>query len=1117
MSESTEKVQTEFSQFVESVKAKIPIDQLYTKLTGEQFSRVESRPRAKISWREDNSPSLCYVPDKNLLTDFTDRVEGSDKAGKSYNVIDILQKCGGAINFAHALQMACELIDEEIPDKFKKKSNKELGHLPYNIGPKLKEVWQACQDHTSYLIDNPSKRPAQIVKFFEERNIPFEADFIKTMNFGIAPNYDVVFNILKEQGILHKGKDDKELNIFRVELNDNNVVYPLYNVDGGLCGLRFRQLDNKDFAEWRPAGNTCFFNGQRFKFRPQSNRKIMIVESEMGLIAYGIAVYEHLKKLKIGDPNIDIAKKLDESLRIIFSTGSKGGSVTIFKDQLSKVLYLQDHDISDMEEDIAPKNHPILKTCARISKEINADDLVVADWEKLSYIKPKFDFEDYIKHNDYKLESIELIETISVPRLAINAIKKYCSFIKNEDNRREVQIKYVMSVSDSLQYSQREVFKELVKKEFAISEDVQSNISSQHREAKIGPYSIDPLGRIVETSVDDNGNKMTHIATNFYMRINDEISYFSHSSNTMEKFYNVEVVINGKVAGSGEIESTDIVDNKIMQGFLATKASLTDLVYFDNDLRGKSFPIITSLMSSIPVMNKRYVFSSLGRPFENFCMSFFKTEYFCLFPKVSVINGVIKYNENFEVNLSGKDAIIETSHFEFNISPEHDYRNALDLFWNTLRHVHDCNVIDSLVGIVVDSCARELQGIGIIENDHGFPIYLVGQSGTYKTTAAIMAISLLGKFKTGNDCLSWNGTSLSLEHQLLKIGNMAHCIDDLKVEDMASVEFARFIHNIYGGNTRTRMDSTATKIKGGNKLTCSVIITSESENENIPEAIAARMITLRIPICSKAVAAERDVFYRKMINPYEDNNEFLNIDLMRSITPRLISWMHKRGSIPYSTSIKKWKTVFVKILDEFNAKKANTERPTDMVSRIVAGFEQMTEFLKNEGVANSLELDANFESFVEYWKKQIKKQMVRIDKQSSTHRVVDLLCQMIYSESIGIKVYKDNRWIESKRNYGNFPIRDITYPDGIGRKLLIMSPNSVIKQMNAQVDNSIPIIVGKFTEDLKESGLFEMKDGKPMQYPVPDDQGKINFKNPSTAIVIDYNKLMDIYQRIKND
>ena len=67
MSESTEKVQTEFSQFVESVKAKIPIDQLYTKLTGEQFSRVESRPRAKISWREDNSPSLCYVPDKNLL------------------------------------------------------------------------------------------------------------------------------------------------------------------------------------------------------------------------------------------------------------------------------------------------------------------------------------------------------------------------------------------------------------------------------------------------------------------------------------------------------------------------------------------------------------------------------------------------------------------------------------------------------------------------------------------------------------------------------------------------------------------------------------------------------------------------------------------------------------------------------------------------------------------------------------------------------------------------------------------------------------------------------------------------------------------------------------------
>ncbi|MEI8129656.1 MAG: hypothetical protein WCG95_08600, partial [bacterium] len=185
----SEKSTSEFSEWVESVKAKIPINELYTKLTGQDFERHDSRLRAKISWREDNSPSLTFVPDKNLLTDFTERVEGSDKAGKSYNVIDILQKCGGAVNFAHALQMACEITGEEWPDKYKKKSNKELGHLPHNIGPKLKEVWEACQANISYMIDNPNKRPVSIVKFFEDRNIPFEAEFLKTMNLGIAPKY----------------------------------------------------------------------------------------------------------------------------------------------------------------------------------------------------------------------------------------------------------------------------------------------------------------------------------------------------------------------------------------------------------------------------------------------------------------------------------------------------------------------------------------------------------------------------------------------------------------------------------------------------------------------------------------------------------------------------------------------------------------------------------------------------------------------------------------------------------------------------------------------------------------------------------------------------------------
>jgi hypothetical protein len=240
---------------------------------------------------------------------------------------------------------------------------------------------------------------------------------------------------------------------------------------------------------------------------------------------------------------------------------------------------------------------------------------------------------------------------------------------------------------------------------------------------------------------------------------------------------------------------------------------------------------------------------------------------------------------------------------------------------------------------------------------------------------------------------------------------------------------------------------------------------------------------------------------------------------MRGITPRLIAWAQKRGIVPYSTSLRKWKNVFVEILKD---NKNNAERPSDMVSRLVSSFEQICEFMKTEGVATSIEIDETFEKFVKYWKTQIKNQIVRIEKQSSTYKVIDMLCQIINSETIGIRVYNNERWQDPKRNFPNYPIKDITYPPTQngpgGRKLLIVSANSVIKCMNMQIDNSLPIIIGKFTEDLKESGIIETtSDGKLKHYPIPNDKNKIDWNKPITAIAIDYEKLMDTYDRIKND
>jgi hypothetical protein len=1096
MSEQAENL-SEFQQFVESVKAKIPIDWLYTKLTGQDFVRVDARPRAKCSWRIDNTPSLTFVPDKNILWDFTDKQENSDKNGKPYNVIDILRKCGGAVNYGHAVQMACELAKVEFPAKFQK-NKKEFNNIPLNLGNKIIEVWEACKVNRDFFIKNPNKRPIAMNKFFENRNIPFEEDFLKGINIGILPKYDVIYEILKGHGILKIGKDDKELNIYRESMGDDAMVYPLYNLDGGLCGFRFRQLSQKEFAEWIPVNTPCFFNAQRFVNRPRS-RRLMIVEGEMNLVAYARAVWNETQD----------RQKLEEALTIIYSTGSKTNSVKVFKEELDKVFYIQDYDLGEENERINPKNHPIINTCAKISKELEANDLIIADWGKLPYVQKKYDIEEYLKHHDYKLASILDIPRISLPRYAVNCIKTFVNTIEDEDNKRDAHIKLSFALAEKLQFSQRKIFEEIAKKEFNLTEESVEAISSINRDIKCADYSIDESGRIIQTLINDD-NISIKPKTNFYLRIADEITYFNNNGLVDKKFYNVEIVINNSIIKNNEIPSCDMVDNKKLMEFTATTASLTDLIYYDPSMRDKNFWVIKSLMSTIPARTKTHIFPFIGRPCEEFCISYFKTDYFCLYPKVSIINGEIVKNKNFEVKIS--NTATEQSPYGFIILDDDQFRQAGMLFWNHLRKVHDTNLIDSLIGMIFDSCTRELQGFGIVQNEHGFPIYLAGQSGSYKTTAAIAAMSLIGDFKNQDNLLAWNGTAISLEHQLIKIGVSTAALDDLKIEEMKNKEFIDLFHSIYGGLSRTRMDPSATKIRGGNKLKCSLIVTSEGQATDIPESIAARMLVLRVVKCSHEIGKERKIHLDKM-KELIDNQGFRNFDLMRGFTPRLIAWAQRRGIKYYAESILKWKTKFEgSIAEEAN----NAERPSDMIARIISAFEQIVEFCKEQGFCSQEEGNKAFESLVIYWQQKVKEQIARIEKQSSTYRVIDLLCQIIQSEAIGIRVYNGTRWLEPKRNFGGFPIRDITYPDG-SRKIHVASPHGVLKVMNT-LTTGTSIILDKFTQDLKESGIIETNlDGSNKAYPVPDENGKLNEKKLINGIFIDYETLMKAYSRIKSD
>ena len=1102
---SQDSEQNEFYKFVASVQSKINVMDLYTKLTGEQFEKKDARLRAKCVWREDNNPSLSYYAAENTLTDFTNQTN-EDRA--TYGPVQILLKCGGALSYSHALQMACDMVDMEIPEEFKKVDSKgnSVAKDYYYAGPKLKEIWDLCKANLHSMILDHTKRPIHLTTFFESRNIPMNYDFIKAINIGMFPSVEEIRPIVKDTNLAKQGKG-RELDIFGDDFANNAIIFPLYTINGALGGLRARKLNEKGFKQWIPIpGTQCFYNMNNFRNRPHGHR-IMLCESELGVVAYAIGVYNEFKTSE------NLEQEITNALPIVYATGSKTNSVDVFQGQIQRLLYIQDNDIKNHEEVPDPLNHPLVAQCNKIANEINCNDLTVADWEKVPYATTNnFDLEDYLKYNNYSLLSLRDFPVVSFPRYCFNSIRNYLETIKDQDNKRECQIKFSFAVSDKLQNAQKQVFSEIAEKEFSLAPNTAASLRNTDRNIAYGDLSIDAVGRIVQTE-NDNGVIRIKPKTNFYLKISNE-TYYYNLQNTCTKTYTIKVMIANGKNHEDEIDAGKFFDNSEIQKFLAVLTNVTDLEFYDSAWRGKEFYNITNLMNAIPNNNTSYVFSSLGRPTEFKTIDIFNTKKFCLMPDVSVINGEVLENKNFTINIDNEDAAAPKTKFKFKKADDDEYREISSLFWNHVRHIHETVLVDTMVSIVFDSCTRDVQGTGVVENDHGFPLYLSGQSGGFKSTAALGGMCLLGDFKEQqSDFMNPNGTALSWVHQLQSTGTLTHCLDDLKVEQVKSEDFVNVIHTIYGATTKSRMDSSGTKMKGADKIRSSVIVTSEATPNDIPESIAARFLNLRIVKPDLLIANEWKTHLDIMKAPKDDGS--CNFNRMSAFLPRAIAWCHERGIQPYNNSLKKWYKHYLTLLDN---KANNTERPADMVARIIAAWEQLTEYCKVKEVCTPQEADQAFKNLVTFWDEKIFDQLRRIESHSSKFKIVDLLVQILKTEAIGIKTYVPNRWLDTKRmSYSGYPVRDITYPDDRGRKIVIIGIKGLLQCMNNYLEAGHHIVEDKFKVDLKEAGVIETDlQGNYVSYPVPDEGGRINENARNNSnIVIDYNSLMRLHEGFK--
>jgi hypothetical protein len=1089
----------EFTNFLEKIKGQIDIAELYTDLTKEAFTNVDGRNRARIAWRNDNNPSLCLSSGKNLLTDFTDQDEKSEKVGKTYNVFDILIKCGGAINFWHAVQIASKKVELQTEFKsFLKLKKEESGYEGSPVlGEKIIEVWNLCKQNLLDKVRDAGKRTIDLKQFFEKRNIPWDEQFIDVVNIGFLPTYDEIFNILKDNDILPKGKG-KELNIFKKEFGEKSIVFPLYNLNGALCGLRFRNIEHKSFLEWIPMDHSCFFNANRFQKFLKSKKRLLLVEGEMNVIAYAIAIYkEHSNAVAV-----------DNYLAQIYSTGSKSNSALPFRNRIREVLYIQDNDIGDIDKYTFPKEHPILRTCLKIDKDIDADDVRMVNWDEGFPVKG--DLEDFLKINNYDRHKIDDMNKVTVVDYALNYINYYCNTFDDIDIQNELRVKYIAEMTSLFStYARREMFKKKAQERFNITNKQLEFVGSSI--AKVGEYSTNDMGHIIKQCEDKNGEPFIKTCTNFYTRIRTSSTRYPLFSKPRKEF-KIEVVIDGIVRGVFDISSDDSINPNQFKIGIRNAVTHTDLKYEDESLRDKKFQeVIMALNDSIPAKEERHIFMSLGRPEpdpeENICAAILRTEIYCVMPQYSVVNGSIEDNTetniHFELPLA-KDKMM----FEFSKLNESEFKKAGDLFWNDLRHIHDQNVMDTLIGQVFDSCTRELQAYGLVQADHGFPIYLAGESGSYKTTAALGAMSLVGKFKTQNDVLNWHATGLAIENQLLPVGTLTHVIDDMKIEEIQSKDFISFFHSIYGGSTKSRMNSTGMEMKGGKQLRCSAIITAETGDVNIPESIAARMLMLRIKKCNPDIGLQRKEHLQKLYDEMH-NDKTYNIELMCGFMPRIVEWAQRRGSGPYRECVVKWKRYFEKIVAD---RKNNIERPTDMATRVVAAFDTICEFMKANKLIESSIIDKRFQEFIDFWSHEINKQVNRIEGQSSVFKTIGLLWQALKSNELQVREFKNGRWAEQVSRYNQqHYLYDITYPNDKGRKILIVGSNGLIKVLNSLIaKNSPPLLLGKFIGDLKEHGVIEEE-----LYPLPTSTGDIKWGEGTVGYqAIDYDKMIKLVERI---
>ena len=1027
-------------KFEEELKARSNIADLFTHHTKIEFQTVNGAKRARVPWREDNTPSLHFHPGKNILTDFgaPDRYAG--KRGDIINHFDLLIRLGVCANRREAVKWLAEYVHIEIPKALKptiERAGREQDAL--------RALWKACRDFAFEVCSNSASYEA-VTTFCAERNFPLENDFFKSMEIGVWPTSRVINKIIEEHKL--DAKDSKLTISTPVSFESRALVFPLFNKNGALTGLTVRNVETKKFLKFAIDDSGAYGLISALK-----EEHVAICEGQLNRIQMAAA----LRRLHGED--------WQEHMPAMLSTGSNSFDLAQLKDVWKDALYIPDYDVQLVDGDTGKRE--VFDTVLGVYNALKAQVFNVISWKDAF---DKFDLDDFLKQRvgneaealkelaglrstmaEFTRDWIEHKVKDVAEKQKDSARYAYCKLYGNKfyNPVDKSLLLSLYSFIDASTVDQAVVDETTAGHEEEVIDGVVAFHHAYYRVeqegenrtmTKISGFVFDPLYKIIQKP------PAKEVIGEFEGQISELHSlhanlWFENGLRFPITFEHGDLIdVRGFLGALSKAHlgaRTSIVGGKQseMEVFQCALKKLDDTTREVLRLRAAG----PHLRDDTPEHRRNGL-----RP-AWFGNSKATKTYLCR--GHSVIDGEIVTNQSVNLEFQTSDC------YNFSVYSDEEHIQTSRLIWNTMRKVHREWFIDSMLGLV---CATPIKHL-INQALNGTVVVLLGQTEAHKTSTALIMSNFFGDVPSDSYLSNFNSTPLAFELNTAQAGAVFMVCDEFKPTPNFRVDhLGAIIHNMYSGKTKSAM-TTDRKSRDVYQYTGTYVMTGEQIAE-VGSSTEARFILYRI----ERHDAQKE--YEEIMLPE-------NLQKLKCWTPRLICWQHQ-----HITELQEfYQKRRVDLKDKLKGIQ-NAVRVADQQAFVETGFYAFCHYLESLDVITTEERIAAMQKYLIWSERNIVEQIGRSEETTNTKKFLQYMREMLDSGVINFVTFigdGQNRSAKFSQDQKR-PYAVIIFEQKGETKYVITSFDAFIRDMCRHYGRP-DMLTNSIKFDLQEQGLIKLE------------------------------------------